>query len=125
MYGMSETALLTDAANHILLLTKTASRQIGNSDLKVDFTQALLVHLALKTAAATPSLIKEMEAKKDQTPLIAETLVALKDAYTDFCDFIVVFANQSGLDTPEQIAGNIKRLIEADVTDLVIGNEWV
>lgn len=115
--------ILQDVQNTILVLNSVACRE-KNSSMGVDFKQAVFVKLALMQFARVPELINQIESVKTQEPLTAELLVPLKDAYTDFADFIAIYANKSGFDNSEQIAENIQHLYHANVAEIILDPEW-
>lgn len=121
---MTERDHILDEIQNDILLMNSAARRDNNTAIGVDFKQAVFVKLALDAATRTPGLIARVQSAPQEHDLAAELLPDLKNAYTDFLDFLMVYANKTGMDTPEQIAENVRYLRRIDAVSLVLDPEW-
>lgn len=120
---MNTDDLINSAQNAVLLMRSCADRK-NNTDINVDFTSAAIIQVALRYAAQAETLITALEnLEGNDRSLTRELLRDLKDAFTDFADFMAVYANKTGYDTKEQIAANIKKFSDANPVQLILG-DW-
>lgn len=108
-----------------MLLLNSVSARRNNSEIGVDFTKVVFVQIALRTAISTPQLMDDItQAGHEKAPLSTELLPELQSAYDGFCAFLQVYANKTGVDTPDQIIGNIHELLGRDTAALILDRDW-